>query len=141
MIRHATNTDFRELADIYHDASLIAHPFIDPAYIALDKVALREDRLPLQEAFLYEYPGEIAGYISLTGPHINGLFVTVSRQRQGIGRALIEHAKQLHDHLDVRVFQENYSAQRFYYALGFDVLEERSHPQLPHDEYLMHWPE
>lgn len=140
MIRHATNTDFRELADIYHDASLIAHPFIDPAYIVLDSVALREDRLPLEEAFLWEVRGEIAGYISLTGPHINGLFVKVDRQRRGIGRALVDHAKQLHDHLEVRVFKENYLAQRFYHAMGFEVFDERDHPELTHEEYRMRWP-
>lgn len=140
MIRHATNTDFRELADIYHDASLIAHPFIDPAYLARDAVALREDRLPLQEAFLWEYPGEICGFISLTGPLINGLFVTVDRQRQGIGTALVDHAKQLQDHLEVRVFRDNYIAQRFYFAQGFEVTEEGEHPNLPFDEYRMRWP-
>lgn len=140
MIRHATNTDFRELADIYHDASLIAHPFIDPAYIARDARALREDRLPLEEAFLWEHPGEICGFISLTGPRINGLFVKVHRQRVGIGTALVDHAKQLHDHLDVRVFIDNYVAQRFYFAQGFDVVEEGAHPDLPFDEYRMRWP-
>lgn len=140
MIRHATNTDFRELADIYHDASLIAHPFIDPEYIARDAVSFREDQLPLQEAFLWEHPGEIQGYISLTGPRINGLFVKVHCQRRGIGTALIDHAKQLHDHLELRVFKDNYIAQRFYFAQGFEVVEEGPHPDLPFNEYLMRWP-
>lgn len=140
MIRHATNTDFRELADLYMDASLLAHPFIDPDYLALDKVALREVRLPLEEAFVYEQPGEILGFIALQGPEIKGLFVKADQQRKGIGRALVDYAKDLHDHLDVRIFQENYTAQRFYYALGFEIAEEGAHNALPHPEYRMRWP-
>jgi putative acetyltransferase len=141
MIRHATNTDFYELAELYLDASLIAHPFIDPAYIARDRRHLREHRLPLEQAYLWEEKGEIAGYIALEGTQINGLFIKVEYQRQGVGRSLIEHAKQLHDQLRVRVYQENYQAQRFYFAMGFEVVPEVGTPEDgPHAQYCMRWP-
>lgn len=141
MIRHATNTDFYELAELYLDASLIAHPFIDPDYIARDMRHLREHRLPLEQAFLWEQQGDIAGYIALEGTRINGLFIKVEHQRKGIGRALVEHVKQLHDELRVKVFQENYQAQRFYFAMGFEILPEAEAPaDGPHAQYCMRWP-
>jgi putative acetyltransferase len=141
MIRHATNTDFHELAELYHDASLIAHPFIDPEYIARDRRHLSEQRLPLEQAFLWERQGNIEGYIALDGTRINGLFIRVEHQRKGIGRTLVEHVKQLHDQLRVKVFQENYQAQRFYFAMGFEVVPEAETPQDgPHAQYCMRWP-
>ncbi len=141
MIRHATNTDFYELAELYHDASLIAHPFIDPDYIARDMRHLREHRLPLEQAFLWEQQGDIAGYIALEGTRINGLFIKVEHQRKGIGRALVEHVKQLHDELRVKVFQENYQAQRFYFAMGFEIVPGAEAPaDGPHAQYCMRWP-
>ena len=139
MIRQATNTDFPELADIYHDASLIAHPFIDPEFIARDRRRVRDEYLPLNESFVYEVNGSILGFISLTNDHINGLFVLVEHQRQGIGRKLIDHVKERHPRLELCCFVDNYFAQRFYFALGFEVLEERGHAKLPLEEFVMEW--
>lgn len=139
MIRQATNTDFPELADIYHDASLIAHPFIDPDFVAKDKRRIRDDYLPLRESYVYEKNGAIKGFISLTNQHINGLFVLVDAQRQGIGSALIEHVKERHSSLELVCFVDNYQAQRFYHAQGFEVVLEQNNAELPFDEYLMRW--
>lgn len=139
MIRKATNTDFPELADIYHDASLIAHPFIDPAFIARDKKRIRDDLLPLNESFVSEHQGQILGFISMTNEHINGLFVTADHQRQGIGSALLDHVKERHSVLELYCFVDNYSAQRFYHSQGFEVVREQTHAELPHDEYVMRW--
>jgi len=139
MIRQATTTDFRELADIYHDASLIAHPFIDPEFIAKDRQRVRDELLPLNESYLFEKSGEIVGFISISAKHINGLFVSVSNQRSGIGSALVNHSKERHPWLELCCFTDNYTAQRFYHAQGFEVISERSHPKLPFDEYLMRW--
>lgn len=139
MIRQATTTDYPELADIYHDASLLAHPFIDPEFIAQDKHRVRDEYLPLNESYVYEQQGQILGFVSLTKTHINGLFVHVDHQRSGIGRALIDHAKERHSELELCCFIDNYLAQRFYYALGFEVVQEQTNKELPFDEYLMHW--
>lgn len=139
MIRQATNTDFPELADIYHDASLIAHPFIDPAFIARDKKRVRDDLLPLNQSFVFEHNGKIMGFISLTDHHINGLFVKVEHQREGIGTALIEHSKDRHDALELCCFVDNYSAQRFYHAQDFEVVGEQTNAELPYEEYVMRW--
>ena len=139
MIRQATNTDFPELADIYHDASLLAHPFIDPAYIAKDRHRVRDEYLPLNESFVFEKQGNILGFISLTRDHINGLFVKVDAQRLGIGSALLHHAKERHDKLELCCFVDNYNAQRFYFSQDFEVVSGQINEELPFDEFLMRW--
>lgn len=88
---------------------------------------------------MYEKNGEIKGFISLTKNHINGLFVLVDAQRQGIGSALIKHAKERHSSLELVCFVDNYQAQRFYHSLGFEVVLEQNNAELPFDEYLMRW--
>ncbi|MDX1343363.1 MAG: GNAT family N-acetyltransferase [Reinekea sp.] len=139
MIRQATNTDFPELADIYHDASLIAHPFIDPEFIAGDRLRVRDEYLPLNESFVYEVQGEILGFVSLTDDHINGLFVKADHQREGIGSDLLNHVKERHPRLELCCFVDNYQAQRFYHAQDFEIVEERGNSELPFDEYRMLW--
>ena len=54
MIRQATPTDFPELADIFHDASLAAYPFIEPTFIAYDRGRVRDLKLALSESFVFE---------------------------------------------------------------------------------------
>jgi len=139
MIRQATNTDFPELADIYHDASLIAHPFIDPEFVAKDKHRVRDEYLPLNESFVFEKNGEIHGFISLTKDHINGLFIKVEHQREGIGGGLISHAKERHAKLELCCFIDNYQAQRFYHAQDFEIVQEQQNTELPFEEYVMRW--
>ncbi|MDN3647472.1 GNAT family N-acetyltransferase [Reinekea marina] len=139
MIRQATNTDFPELADIYHDASLLAHPFIDPEFIAKDRHRVRDEYLPLNQSYVYEKHRQILGFISLTQSHINGLFVSVDEQRKGIGSDLIEHAKERHEQLELYCFADNYKAQRFYFSQGFEVTGEQKNAHLPFDEYIMRW--
>lgn len=139
MIRQATNTDFPELADIYHDASLLAHPFIDPEFIANDKHRVRDEYLPLNQSYVYEINGHILGFISMTQSHINGLFVKVDSQRQGIGSSLINHVKERHKQLELLCFTDNYQAQRFYFSQLFEVAGEQKNEHLPFEEYIMRW--
>jgi putative acetyltransferase len=139
MIRQATNTDFPELADIYHDASLLAHPFIDPEFIAKDRHRVRDEYLPLNQSFVYEKYGNILGFISLTGDHINGLFIKIDAQRLGIGTALLNHVKERHNKLELCCFVDNYSAQRFYFAQQFEIVTEQKNEELPFEEYVMRW--
>ncbi len=140
MIRQATTTDFPELVEIYHDASLIAHPFIDPEFIVTEKQRMKDEQLPLSEAYVFEKNGEIQGFISMSKQHINGLFVRVDNQRQGIGSQLLDHLKDRHERLELNCFVDNYQAQRFYHSQGFEVTEERRHDELDNDEYVMSWP-
>jgi putative acetyltransferase len=139
MIRQATNTDFPELADIYHDASLIAHPFIDPEFVVKDARRVRDEHLPLSESFVFEVHGEIQGFVSLSKDHINGLFVKSDHQRKGIGRQLLAHIKERHALLELCCFVDNYQAQRFYHAQDFEVVHEQPNGEVPFDEYLMRW--
>ncbi|WP_320824355.1 GNAT family N-acetyltransferase [Reinekea sp.] len=70
----------------------------------------------------------------LSEEQINGLFVHPYR---GIGRALIDHAKERHGRLELFCLVDSYPAQRFYHARGFDISDDKSNDRLAFDEYVM----
>ncbi len=63
--------------------------------------------------------GEVVGFLARDGSEIHALYVARGRRGQGVGKALLEHAKQGRDHLGLWTFQANDAAQFFYRREGF----------------------
>ena len=59
------------------------------------------------------------GFMGLTGSNIDALFIDPAAHRQGIGRALVEHAGRGGGPLTVDVNEQNEGAVGFYLAMGF----------------------
>lgn len=133
MIRHATTTDHAELVDMYRDASLLQHPFIDP------ELSVQQPTVPLDQALLFENNGEILGFLALTDQHIHGVFVKADHQNEGIATELINEAKASHAQLQTQCLAEQYEVQQFYHRHGFDVVSQKRHPDWLVPEYVMAW--
>lgn len=67
--------------------------------------------------------------MSLLGNEVGALFVDPAYHRQGIGRALINHAQQLRGALEVEVFEQNLQGRKFHAQLGFKLLQQKIHDQ------------
>ena len=89
MIRLYQETDTEDLIDVWYQASSIAHSFLTDTFLEEEKAKLPEVFLPNSQTWVYEAEGEVVGFISLVGNEVGGLFVRPSRQRQGIGQALM----------------------------------------------------
>ena len=67
----------------------------------------------------------MVGFISLLGDEVGGLFVAPTWHRQGIARALVDHARASRDHLELEVFEANEIGRAFWmthhqvYLMGF----------------------
>jgi putative acetyltransferase len=59
------------------------------------------------------------GFMGMTGMKIDALFVDPSRHGQGVGRALVNHARRREPALEVDVNEQNRQARTFYERLGF----------------------
>ncbi|MFU8881208.1 MAG: GNAT family N-acetyltransferase [Rhodobacterales bacterium] len=65
----------------------------------------------------------IAGFLAMDNGFIHALYVASDWCGQGVGQCLLDHAKARSSRLELRTFQHNHAAQRFYIRAGFQVVE------------------
>ncbi len=82
----------------------------------------------------------VHGFLAQDGDEVNCLYVANDVQGQGIGKALLDHAKSTADRLELWTFQANGGARRFYNREGFDESDltdgQRNDEKLP-DVFLV----
>jgi putative acetyltransferase len=129
MIRPFTESDADELIDVWYRASLIAHPFLSEAFLASERTQIVERWLPVTDTSVYVLDGKVVGSISMMGNEVGGFFVDPEYQRRGIGRALMDHARDTRPHLELDVFEANAIGRRFYDKYGFELVERHIHAE------------
>jgi len=127
MIRKYNSTDTNRLIEIWYTASTLAHPFLADDFVAKTKKDMRELYLPNSETWVYEKEGEVIGFISMLGNEIGGLFVFPHHHSQGIGTQLVNYVKELHETLEVEVFENNAIGRPFYDKYGFTLMASHVH--------------
>jgi len=138
MIRAFETTDLADVLEVWSRAARIAHPFLDDAFLARERDQIATVHLPNAETMVYIVDGRAAGFLSLVGNEIGGLFVDPDRQGRGIGRALVNHARTLRPSLEVEVFEANHLGRRFYERYGFVPVREEVHAETGHRVIRMH---
>ena len=138
-IRPFLPDDLNAILKIWLSANLQAHDFIDAAYWA-DHLEMVRDLLPQAEIYVYQQRGTPCGFIGITdGDYIAGIFVDEGCRSQGIGKKLLDHAKQLHPLLKLHVYQKNGRAVRYYLREGFTCAEEHVDSATGESELLLTW--
>lgn len=66
----------------------------------------------------------VLGFLAQDGTEVNCLYVRNDTQGQGIGKALLDHAKGQSERLELWTFQANQGARRFYAREGFAKVRE-----------------
>ncbi|MEM9476149.1 MAG: GNAT family N-acetyltransferase [Pseudomonadota bacterium] len=90
-----------------------------PGYAALE-TAIAEG-MPLREFHVIGDP--VAGYLSLNRETQQVMGLYVARPGEGLGRALMDRAKEGRSYLQLRSHTPNTAAHRFYEREGFTVVE------------------
>lgn len=132
MIRPYEPRDLEQLQEAFLSASRIGHPFLDEAFLALERRRLPELYLPATKTSVFEQDGRVVGFLSLLEDEVTALFVAAEQQGQGIGRALLDHAWSRTDSLGLVVFEENVGARAFYERYGFRRIDRRVHSETGH---------
>ena len=73
------------------------------------------------------------------GLYLEDLYVTPKFRGQGLGKALLEHAKQRLPTLRLQVYQQNRTACDFYRSQGFQVAADALDPHTGCAEWVMVW--
>ena len=97
--------------------------------------------LPEAEVYVYEDDAaeEIIGFIGLMDTFVAGLFVKDGMQSKGIGKQLVDYAKNQKERLSLTVYQKNERAACFYQREQFIIQEEKLDENIGEAEYVMVW--
>ena len=120
MIRALRPEDLDQVMQIWLDANLEAHCFLPESYWC-DHMEGGWAALPAAQVFVYQDWEGLQGFAGLTGDYLAGLFVRRAARSRGIGRALLERAKEGRESLTLHVYRENSPAVRFYQREGFAI--------------------
>ena len=136
MIRKLRKTDIDKVADIWLATNLKAHSFIPAQYWKSNFELVKE---LLLQATAYVDKQEIQGFVGLNDEYIEGIFVSGEMQSQGIGKALLNYAKDKRNKLLLNVYQKNARAISFYQREGFEILHSGLDEATGEKDHVMVW--
>lgn len=139
MIRKLQENDIEGIINIWHQASSLAHPFLESDFVEKVQNDLREIYIPKSETWVYEDNGSLIGFISMLGNEIGGLFVLPKFHSKGIGTQLVNFIKELHAELEVEVFEKNAIGREFYKKYGFVQRKKYYHVESKSDMLRLYY--
>ena len=97
--------------------------------------------LPHAEIYVHEdnCTKQMDGFIGLNNSYIEGIFVKETMQSKGIGRQLLNHAKEVKSTLKLSVYQKNEKAIKFYLREKFKIQSEKVDDNTGEKEFIMLW--
>lgn len=124
-LRRAIPNDARAIADIHIAARRDALPYLPELHDDEETLGWIADTvIPNQEVWVANRGDTVDGYLAMSGTELNDLYVRPGQQGKGIGRALLEKAKELSSgELQLWTFQRNDRARAFYERHGFVAVE------------------
>ncbi|WP_339165131.1 N-acetyltransferase [Siminovitchia sp. FSL H7-0308] len=138
-IRKIKLNELDRLVDIWYEASIDAHEFIEQAYWKSQRKAMRETYLPMADTYVISVGKQITGFISMVENDVAALFVKADCQGKGYGKKLLQFVKENRNRIQLKVYQKNEQAIRFYLKNGFEIREEQLDELTGEKEYLMEW--
>lgn len=141
-IRSYDSQDADRVIRIWSEASILAHHFIPAMYWIGKQDDVRNVYLPASNTYVYEDERsgkQIQGFVSMMGHYLAALFVIPELQGTGIGKALLEHVKSMHDEITLKVFAKNEYAVSFYEKQGFQITGKQMDEETGEEEFVMKW--
>ncbi|RVU83344.1 GNAT family N-acetyltransferase [Leucothrix sargassi] len=126
-IRQYKDSDLEGVLNSWEVATRLAHSFMTDEFIAQERINVAEIYMPNTDTWVAEVEGETKGFIALMGNEVGAIFLQPNYHGQGIGKALMDKAQEIHGDLEVEVFKVNSIGRNFYLKYGFEQLEEKLH--------------
>ena len=139
MIRNLKDNDLDEIMEIWLCSNTEAHSFVPESYWKNNFPGVKEALLKA-EVYVYEDEnGEIQGFIGLDESYVAGLFVRKEARSKGVGKSLLDFAKDKKESLSLSVYAKNVRAVKFYEREVFKTAAEKIDGATGEREYLMAW--
>ena len=137
MIRAYKSSDITKILEIWLEASIEAHDFIDSKFWKSKVDEMRDVYIPSAETYVYEEKGIVKGFVSLSNNILAAIFVSPKDQGKGIGMQLMQKVKDIRNNLSLTVYKENKRSINFYIKCGFSVVQEQTDSNTGHQEFVM----
>lgn len=138
-IRKFREEDVERLVEIWFKGSIKAHYFISPEYWSSKKLDMKDTYLPQSDTYVIEGDEMILGFGSMVDHYLAALFVDTDHQKKGYGKRLVEFVKHNHQHIELKVYQQNHQAVNFYLLNEWVIKEETLDAETSEKEYVMVW--
>ncbi len=139
MIRKSNKQDIDKIVELWYEVSLEAHDFVDKEYWESAKKDMREQYIPMSDTYIIEEDKELIGFISMVDSYLAAIFIDSKFQSKGYGKELLDYVKKHKEYIELKVFQKNVVAYKFYSRNGFIIEKELVDDNLNEKEYLMIW--
>jgi putative acetyltransferase len=155
VIRRYRPDDLASVLDVWSRSAREAYDFLDEPFFAAEADAIEHEWMPVAETWVFETgafetgisetgvsetDARVVGFIALLDHEVGGFFVDPAWQGRGVGRALMDHARELKGALELGVFAENAKGRRFYERYGFVLDGEQIEEQTGHRELRLRLP-
>ena len=140
MIRQCIDNDIDAVMQIWLNTNIQAHSFIS-AYYWQSNFDIVKEMLPHAEIYVHEdnCTKQMDGFVGLNNNYIEGIFVKETMQSKGIGRQLLNHAKEVKSTLKLSVYKKNEKAIKFYLREKFKIQSENVDDNTGEKEFIMFW--
>lgn len=138
MIRKIEKEDVNAVMEIWKNENIRTHNFISEEYWK-NNYKYVKDILPNAEVYVYILNKHIVGFVGINNNYIEGIFVDINNQYNGIGTALLNKIKEDRENLTLRVYKKNINAIEFYRKNDFIIVREELDESTNEMEYIMIW--
>ena len=138
-IQAVSPEEYRMCTDIWLQASVAGHSFIDKEFWRARQQDMIEKYLPASQVLMAYEDGIPVGFVATVAHELAALFVLPSRWKNGIGRKLLEQLFSRNDQLNLSVYQKNQRAIRFYQHMGFVFSKKQRCALTGEQELVMQW--
>ena len=139
----STPEDYAACANIWLEASLLAHDFVDPSLWEAQRKAMEQHYLPSSQVVLLKSGERPLAFAALCKPEdedlLAALFVTPACWRKGLGSVLLRHVMQGRSSLRLDVYRANTGALAFYESMGFVPVGESVCGHTGQPQIAMRW--
>ncbi len=138
MIRKFEKNDINTIMEIWENENIRTHNFIEKEYWK-NNYKYVKDILPNADIYVYVLGEQIVGFVGLNNNYIEGIFVDINNQHNGIGTSLLDKIKEDKENLTLNVYKKNANAIKFYEKNNFIITSENIDKNTNEIEYTMTW--